>query len=136
MEIFGLTHPIPEKFANRIYEDKKTVFVGKSFLNKVKIGDKFVIYESHGKKAYTGWANIKLITQMQPSEIIKKYGDKLIINEKEFREYSKNRNKLTIIEFESFQKFKNIVIPKRWVSLSGKYIYKDEFEFILNNKDK
>lgn len=30
MKIFGVTHPIPTEFAERIYNERKTVFVGKS----------------------------------------------------------------------------------------------------------
>lgn len=131
----GVTNPIPTKFAERIYNEEKTVFVGKSYLKRAKVGDKFIIYESYGAKAYTGWANIKSINRMKPADIVKLYLDKLIVSEKEFNEYSKNRDELTVIEFENFQKFNRPVIPKRWVSLSGKYIYSDEYKFIINNKD-
>ena len=47
-----------QNMLERIYKNGKTVFVGKSHLGKVSKGDKFIIYESHGAKAYTGWADI------------------------------------------------------------------------------
>ena len=43
-------------------------------------GDKFVIYESHGAKAYTGWANIKSIGK-EKTNIIRKYEKKLMITQ-------------------------------------------------------
>ena len=33
--IKGVSHPIPTEFAERIYNEGKTVFVGKSYLGKV-----------------------------------------------------------------------------------------------------
>ena len=41
---------------------------------------------------------------------------------------------MNIIEFENFEMFKNPVIPKRFVAVSGKYIYEDEFNIINRNK--
>lgn len=134
MEIVGVTHPLPTKYAKRIYEDEKNVFVGKRCLCKVSKGDKFVIYESHGATAYTGWADIKYIGKINTNSVIRKYGKKLIISPQEFKEYSQGRKEMFVIEFENFEKFKKPVIPKRFVSISGKYIYKDEFEMIKSKK--
>jgi len=40
---------------------------------------------------------------------------------------------MNIIIFENLM-FKNPVIPKRFVAVSGKYIYEDEFNTIKENK--
>ena len=68
-KIMAVSHPIPTEYAERIYQDGKKVFVGKSYLGKVSKGDKFIIYESHGAKAYTGWANIKSIGKEKTNSI-------------------------------------------------------------------
>lgn len=130
----GVSHPIPTDYAERIYNENKTVFVAKSFLGKVKTGDKFIIYESHGAKAYTGWADIKSIGKQKTSNIWKKYGNKLMINKDELNEYSKGKSEMNVIEFHNFKKFRNPVIPKRFVTVAGKYIYEDELKMINNNK--
>jgi len=135
MDIKGVTHPIPTEFAERIYNKGKNVVVIKSYLGKVSEGDKFVLYESWGAKAYTGWADIKFIQKMESKNIIEKFGSKLIITEKEFREYSKDRKIMTVIEIINFEKFNKPVKPKLFVSLSGKYIYGNEFKMIKNKKD-
>ena len=134
MKIHGLSHPIPTKYAKRIYNDGKNVFVGKSHLGKVSKGDKFIIYESQGAKAYTGWADIVRVVKMKPSDIITKYSDRLMITSYELNEYAKNRKEMNVIEFENFKKFNNPVVPKRFVALRGKYIYENEFELIKKNK--
>lgn len=135
MEIKGVSHPIPPEYAERIYNDGKTVFVGKSYLGKVKVDDKFIVYESYRAKAYTGWAKIKFIGKMSIKDILKIYIDKLMITEEELIKYSKNRKEMNIIEFEKFEKFINPVVPKRFVTVAGKYIYEHEFKFITENKD-
>ena len=130
----GVTHPIPTEYAERIYKNGKTVFVGKRCLCKVSPGDKFIIYESQGEKAYTGSGDIKFIGRMKPSIIYHKYGDKLMITDKELREYAKGKDQMFVIEFENFKKFNNPVKPKRFITVAGKYIDKDEYEFIEKNR--
>lgn len=134
MKIVALSHPIPTEYAERIYKEGKTVFVGKSYLGKVSPGDKFIIYESHGAKAYTGWADIKSIGKQKTGSIIRKYGKKLMISKEEFQEYAKGRTEMNVIEFENFEKFKKSVKPSRFVTVAGKYIYEDEFKTIKKNK--
>lgn len=134
MKRVGVTHPIPPEYAERIYKGEKTVFVGKRCLCKVLSGDKFIIYESHRSQAYTGWADIKYIGRIKTNSVIKKYGKKLMITRREFEEYSKGRKEMFVIEFKNFEKFKNPVVPKRYVTVAGKYIYEDELRMIERNK--
>ena len=133
--IKGVSHPIPTEYAERIYnENGKTIFVSKSHLGRVSKGDKFIIYESHGAKAYTGWADIIKVGKMKPTDILKNYKNQLMITTEEFKEYSKGRAEMNVIEFENFQMFKKQVLPKRFVAIGGKYIYEDEFKMIEKNK--
>lgn len=135
-EIKGVTHPIPTEYAERVYNEGKTVFVGKKCLCKVSPGDKFVIYESHGARAYTGWADIKSIGKQKTSTIFKKYKNQLMITKEELQEYAKGKAKMNVIEFENFVKFKNPVKPpKYFVTLTGKYIDENEYKIIMKNKD-
>ncbi len=135
MDIYGVSHPIPTEYAKKIYNEGKTVFVGKSFLGKVSKNDKFIIYESWGAKAYTGWADIEFVAKMKPSEILAEYKEEMMINIKDFKEYSKNRKLMNVIKFKNFERFKNPIKPDKFVALSGKYIYKDEFKKIMSMKD-
>ncbi len=135
MKIVAVSHPIPTEYAERIYNEGKTVFVCKNYLGKVEPGDKFIIYESHGAKAYTGWADIVSLGKQKTSTITRKYGNKLMVTKEEFQEYAKGKPEMNVIEFENFQKFNKPVVPKRFVTVAGKYIYDDEFKTIVNNKD-
>jgi len=133
-KIKGVTHPIPTEYAERIYKKGKTIFINKSHLGKVNPGDKFIIYESHGAKAYTGWADIKSVQKEKTKDIWSKFGDNLMLTKDEFQEYSKGRPEMNIIQFDNFKLFQNKVVPKRFISISGKYIYEDEFKMIQKNK--
>ncbi|EKF86841.1 DUF365 domain-containing protein [Methanobacterium formicicum] len=135
MDIVGVTHPVPTEYAKRIYNKGKTVFVGRRCLCRIHIGEKFVIYESQGAKAYTGWADIKFIGKMKPTNILRNYGTNLMLNQDELREYSKGRSEMSVIEFENFEKFSKPVKPDHFVTVAGKYIYEDEFGLIQRNKD-
>lgn len=134
MKRVGVSHPIPTEYAEEIYNNGKTVFVGKSHLGKVSTGDKFIIYESHGAKAYTGWAEIVFIEKMKVRTIIRKFKDKLMISPVDLKGYAKDKTEMNVIEFKNFQKFNTPVKPKRFVTVSGKYIYEDEFKMIEQNK--
>ena len=133
MRMRGLTHPIPTKFAERIYNNDKNVFIGKKCLCKAKKGCKFIIYESQGSKAYTGWGDIKFIGKVKTNLISKIYGHNLMINEEELYEYAKNRSEMAVIEFVNFERFKTPVKPKRFITVAGKYVYEDEFRIIAQN---
>lgn len=135
MKIVGVTHPIPPEYADRIYNENKTVFIGKRCLCKVSEGDKFIIYESQREKAYTGWADIKYIGKVKTNSISAKYGNKLMLTNKEFKEYSKGRNQMFVIEFDNFEKFNESIKPKRFVTVSGKYIYEDELKKVETKKN-
>lgn len=132
--IVGVSHPVPTEIAERIYNQNKNVFVSKKQLGKVSVGDKFIIYESHGAKAYTGMGDIEFIGKLKPNQIIQKYKSKLMITSEELKEYSKHNDSMNVIEFKNFEKFANPVTPKRYVSVGGKYIYEDEYEYITRNK--
>jgi hypothetical protein len=134
-KIVGVSHPIPTEYAERIYAGGKTVFVSKSYRGKVSEGDKFIIYESHGARAYTGWADIKSIGKQKTSAISRRYGKNLMITREELMEYANGKSEMNVIEFENFEKFKNPIKPDRFVTVAGKYIDKSEYEMIKAKKD-
>ena len=98
----------------------------------MKISRLFFIF-SKFPQSYTGWADIKFVGKVKTTDITREYGKKLMITNKEFKEYSKGRSEMSIIEFDNFEKFKTPIKPKNFVTVAGKYIYKNELEMIKNN---
>ncbi|HOI39525.1 MAG TPA: DUF365 domain-containing protein [Methanobacterium sp.] len=135
MEIVGVSHPVPTNIAKRIYNEGKNVFIGKRCLCKVSPGDKFILYESRGARAYTGWADIKSIGKQKTNSIQNKYGNKLMVTKEEFKDYVKGFPEMNVIEFENFHKFNMPVVPIHFVTVGGKYITKKEFRFIDKNRN-
>ncbi len=127
-KIYGITHPVPKEFAERIY-DGKNVYVGKSFLKSAKKGDKFILYESHGAGAFTGWADIVNIDSMSVSDILEDYENDLMLTSDELKDYA-GKKKIVVIEFNNFKKFDKPIKPKHFVSMRGKYINKAEFDLL------
>lgn len=134
MKICAITHPVPKIYAKRIYDDDKTIFVCKNYLNKINDNGRFVLYESRGIGAYTGWADIDFMQKMEPKKIINVYRNDLFLTEDELKEYSKKRTHMTIIRLKNFEKFRNPVFPKKFITMSGKYIDREEYEYINKNK--
>jgi len=58
-----------------------------------------------------------------------------MLTKEELKEYAKGKPEMNVIEFENFQKFNKPVVPNRFVTVKGKYIYEDEFKTISNNLD-
>lgn len=135
MKRIGITHPIPTQYAKRIYDENKNVFVSKRHLRKVSKGDIFVIYESHGEMAFTGWAKIKFTGLLPKNNIIRDFHERLFITKKEFEIYSKGKSVMNVIEFEDFEKFNKPYKSKKFVPVAGRYIDENEYKAIKKNKD-
>lgn len=62
------------------------------------------------------------------------YTNELIINEEEFKDYSKGRKWMTVIKFRNFEKFNKTVKLKRIFSISGEHIYENDYKMIDKNR--
>ena len=131
MRIVGVCHPIPKDISEEIYSGKRSL-VFNSFMKKIKKGQKFLLYESQGAKAYTGWGNIELVENNYPSQIWSKYKDELVLDNKNFFNYVSKKSTVTFIRLKDFQLFNKIIIPKNFVSMRGKYLYEDEYDWIID----
>lgn len=54
-----------------------------------------------------GWATIKSMNKEKTGSIIRKYKNKLMITPDEFKEYSKARPEMNVIEFKNIEKNKD-----------------------------
>lgn len=129
MKIMGVCHPIPKNIAEKIYSGKRGLVIN-SFMKKTKKGQKFLLYESHGAKAYMGWGNIELVENNHPSQIWSKYKEELVLDKKNFFEYVSKKSNVTFIKLKDFQLFDKEIIPKNFVSMRGRYLYEEEYNWI------
>ena len=125
-KIKGIIHPVPSNIAERIYAGKRFI-VFKSLLRKAKPGLTFILYESKGAGAFTGWANIVSIKKMDSIELWKQYGDLLPLNKSEYGNYIGKKPIVDLIEIDHFQYFNEKFIPSKSISMRGRYIDEEEF---------
>ncbi len=138
----GATFPVPRDLIDRIFEGKD-VFVKPKTLGKIEPGMKIVFYASREDQGFYGEAEVVSVEEFSdPMEILKKYGERVFLSEKELKEYVKNREKWgskhrpwMAIVIKNAKKYPRIVKPRRFVSVSGRYLSKEEYERILKEAE-
>jgi len=141
-EIIGATFPVPNELLNRILEEKKNVFVKPATLTRLKPGMKIIFYASHENQGYAGEAEIEYVEIVKnPTEILQKYKEKMFLTEKEFKEYlasqkrwGKVRHKpWMVIVLRNIKEYPKRIMPRRFISVAGRYVKKEEYERILKS---
>jgi len=93
-EIEGVAFPIPKLLAQRFFEGKDVFVKPATVFKELKLGMKFVIYQSHEDTGFVGEAKIKAISFADdPMDFLEKYGERLFLNEGELREYVKSQER-------------------------------------------
>ena len=141
-EIIGATFPVPNKFLNRILKEKKNVFMKPATLTRLKPGMKIIFYASHENQGYAGEAEIEHVEIVKnPMEILQKYKGKMFLTEKEFKEYMTSQKRWgrvrhkpwMVIVLRNIREYPRRIMPKRFISVAGRYVKKDEYERILKS---
>lgn len=136
----GVIYAIPEKVANRIFNEKKDIFV--KFLPKrvrtlkLKLKSKFLIYASKSNKRVIGEATIKNIEFMDVEEVLKKYDNRIFLNKKELEEYSLFREDrpLLVLTLYKIKKYELERYSDHPITMGGKYLTQSEYKKILKRK--
>ena len=134
---YGVVFPLPPNLIARIFDQKRTVFA-KFFSHqngKIKLGVGSIIffYQSRGLKSLIGEARIDRIASMSKDDALKRYGKKLFLGSNELREYvqkfpGREKKNMAIFELGLCRRYNH---PIEWpyaVTMTGRYITKDEFE--------
>ena len=142
-EVVGVAYPVPYPLLKRILDEGKTVFVKHpTCFKKLEPGMKVLFYASREVRAFLGEATVKSVELMTYAEAKREYGEKLFISEKEARDYSRPLRgrrsktaaprdiKFLVLALENVKKYERPVKPKRFVTVGGKYVTKEEYERI------
>lgn len=135
--IVGVIFPVPTQFIDRFFKNNKNVFVKcvRGEYARLKESDKFIFYESYGKKKLVGEGIINKIEYLTAKEILDKYKDNLFLDTYELYNYVGDRQhkKLLTIVIVNMKKYvKTIQFSKR-ITMGGQYITKKEYQNILDN---
>ena len=137
--IIGVIYPIRTKNYTRLKSVQSPVFIKylQHFNNKnptkLKNGHYIIFYLSKKDKKVIGYSQIKNIVFKLPEEIIKEDANNMQMEINEFNEYIKNREskKLLILELDKIIDIINPKIISSGITMTGKYIKKDEFDYII-----
>lgn len=139
-KIVGAIFPVPFQFLDRFFEEGKDVFVKYPTLFKqFKRGMKLLFYSSRKINAIVGEGTIDNFLILSPSEILKRYKNRLFLTEKEFKEYSKEggflrrkSKKFLVVELKAIKQFNTPVKPKKFVTVAGEYLTDERYRSILS----
>ncbi|MDK2783056.1 MAG: hypothetical protein PWQ32_645 [Thermococcaceae archaeon] len=139
--IIGATFPVPKPLLRRIFEEGKDVFVKPATLTRLKPGMKIIFYASREDQGFYGEAEIGEVEFFEsPAKILEKYGDRIFLTEKEFKEYvktserwktkGKRQRPWMAIVLRNVKKYPKVVKPKRFIAVSGRYVKEKEYQEI------
>jgi len=141
MEIVGATFPVPRNYLDRILNEGKNVFVKPATL-RIRPGMKIIFYASREDQGFHGEAEVESVEYFTSvGEIIKKYKDGLFLTPEELRRYERDRARWhsrgrkprpwMVVVLKNIRKYPNIVKPKRFIAVSGRYVRESEYKEIL-----
>lgn len=140
-QIIGVVYPIPLQYVNRIFLQKRNVFVKyiRGTNTKIQSGHKVIFYASHGLKEVVGEGTIDSIEFLTPDEVWQKHGEKIFLDKKELQEYTfsqPNRTstkKMLVITLRKLKKYKNGIKYLRRITMTGEYLTKEDYKFLRLN---
>ena len=141
-EIIGAAFPVPNKLLGRILKEKKNVFIKPATLMRLKPSMKIIFYASRENQGYAGEAEIESVEIVKnPTEILEKYKDRMFLTEREFKEYLASQKRWgrvrhkpwMVIVLRNIKEYPKRVIPKRFISVAGRYVRREEYEGIMKS---
>lgn len=143
-EIIGATFPVPKFLLKRILKEEKDVFVKPATITRLKPGMKIIFYASREDQGFYGEGEIESIEFFEdPMKILEKYGDRVFLTEKEFKEYIKTSERWrtrgrrprpwVAIVLKNIKGYSKIVKPKRFIAVSGRYMKEKEYKEIVKH---
>jgi len=141
--LIGVIYPLHQNIIKRFLNEDKDIFVKyisriptKKSKFRITPGIKLYFYESVSRKAIVAHATIKSIEFLHIEETINAYNQKLMISKNELIEYSKGRNKkIMILKIDNIKKLDPIIPVKCRITMSGRYITKDNLDEIFHIND-
>jgi hypothetical protein len=144
-EIIGVIYPVPSNLLQRIFTGKDVFIKHPTCFKQLKPGQKVLFYSSHEIRGIVGEATIKRIEMMKLDDIYRKYGERVFITREEARSYSrplKDRKKggsgrdvtFLVLELENIRRYEKAVKPKRFITVGGKYLTKQEYESMIRSQ--
>ena len=135
MKVIGAVFPLPSHLVDRIFKDKRNVFLKPPTVYKdLKKGSKILFYASGEIREIIGEGTAEKVELLKPEEAVRKYGKKLFLNPEEVSEYLKGRrraSKVLVIVLRDLKRYRRGYKPKRFITVAGKRLTESEYKEIL-----
>lgn len=144
-KIAGVIYPIPLQFVNRIFAEKKNVFV--KYVThptcvRVVPKNKILFYVSHGHKEIVGEATIEAIEFLTPMDALKKHGDKIFLDRDELMEYTSQQpsrttlRKMLVLVLSKPRKYSKSISCKKPITMTGRYFTEEDYNRLFQETTK
>jgi len=144
-DIVGVIYPIPLDFVNRIFVEKKKVFVkyvAHETCVRLAPKSKILFYASHGQKEIVGEAVIKTIEFLTPIRVLEKYGDNVFLNRDELMKYASQQSsrtiskKMLVLAISKPKKYARGITYEKPITMAGEYLTKERYSSLFQEKMK
>jgi len=139
-KIVGAIFPVPKQFVDRLLLERRNVFVkyvARTTGLQIAPKHKVLLYVSHGSKEIVGEGKIEEVLFLTPNEAVKKYGNKLFLNENELTEYMLRQpkrdssRKMLVLVLCRLRRYSRPKKFKRPISMTGQYLTQEEYTELL-----
>lgn len=127
----GAIFPILPEHTPKLFEEGQSVFVK---FTKLQLDKGMIIaFYVSGRRNIVGQGTITNIEKMRPKEVWTKYGNKIFLTKREYDSYvrissisgeERKSKKITAFVLKDLKKYEKPVIPTRYVTPAGRYLYR------------
>ena len=132
-EVVGAIFPIPSNLVDRIFKQKRNIFVKVLTVYKdLRPGSKILFYASGAIRAIIGEGTAEAVALLSPEGVIRKHKRELFIDQHELREYVKGKpraRKLLVIPLRDLRLYRKPYKPKRFVTVAGQKLKLSGYEW-------
>jgi hypothetical protein len=105
---------------------------------QLKSKHKIILYASQGSKEIVGEGTIEKVEFLTSGEVLKKYGNKVILNKDELEKYmmrepNRMSKKMLVIVFSKVREYTPHIKYKKPITMAGQYLTRDEYSEFFQN---
>lgn len=138
-QIIGVVYPIPLRYVDRIFLQRRNIFVKylPRLSTKILPNHKVIFYASYGSKEILGEGTIESSEFLTPEEAWQKHGNKIFLDQKELHEYTTSQprrtstKKMLVMTLQKLKKYEKGVKYPRRITMAGEYVSKTDYESLM-----
>lgn len=133
----GVVYPILPQHVDRMFDEKKDVFVKFSKHRHLAEGS-VIVFRVSGRKEFAGEGVIKKVEKLEPNEAWNRYGDRIFLTKKDYDKYvsrsplgERKSRTIAVYVLRQLRKYKKPVPANKRMTVAGYYITRKDYENIV-----